>query len=119
MSDVSVGLEITSPSTPSALSGFELKRKAVKGVWWLAITDYSRLFTQFLIKIVLARLLMPKDFGIVAMAYILINGLKVFRNFGFGAALIHENQNAAKAANTAFVLLPILGSLLSVIAFLS
>jgi len=117
MSDASISIKLN--ASPGISTNKELKRKAITGVGWVAVTNYCRLFLQFIIKVVLARLLLPEHFGVVAIAYIMINGLKVFNNFGFGAALIHRSKDVAKATNTAFLLLPLVGLMLSLAAYFS
>ena len=44
-----------------------LKAKAVKGVAWSMIGSYSNKFIQFVISLVLARLLTPADYGLIGM----------------------------------------------------
>ncbi|MHA1568797.1 MAG: oligosaccharide flippase family protein, partial [Alphaproteobacteria bacterium] len=45
--------------------------------------------------VILARLLVPEDFGLVALATVLAAGLAVFSEFSFDVALI-QNQNAQR-----------------------
>lgn len=68
--------------------------------------------------LVLARLLLPEDFGVVALVLVIINGLSLFRDMGFSQALIHRRKDIDQAADTAFVFLPVIGLALSVITVL-
>src|SRR5881628_4052485 len=52
--------------------------------------------------LILARLLVPHDFGIVALSGLIISILALFKDFGLGAALIQLETDARAAANTAF-----------------
>lgn len=50
-----------------------LKTETVNGVKWTAIKTLSNKVVQFLIGIVLARLLSPSDYGVVGMATIFLH----------------------------------------------
>ena len=49
-----------------------LKEKAVKGTAWSAVERFTTQGVSFLIQLVLARLLMPEDYGVVAMLAIFL-----------------------------------------------
>ena len=55
-------------------------------------------------KIFLARLLIPEEFGTAGIAFILIMIAGEFQNFGFGAALVHKKRDIEKSANSIFTL---------------
>ena len=69
-----------------------LKSKAVKGVVWNAINSYSIKGIQFVIGIVLARLLTPSDYGLVGMTAIFFAISNVFIDSGFGSALVQKKD---------------------------
>ena len=73
-----------------AVSG--LKDKAVKGVVWNAINSYSVKGFQFIIGIVLARLLTPSDYGLVGLTAIFFAISNVFIDSGFGSALVQKKD---------------------------
>ena len=50
-----------------------LRQKAVKGVAWSMIGSYSNKFIQFVISLVLARLLTPADYGLIGMLGFLLD----------------------------------------------
>jgi O-antigen/teichoic acid export membrane protein len=52
--------------------------------------------------IILARLLEPSDFGVIAIATIIIGYAKMFQDFGIGAAVIQNNEIDKKFLSTAF-----------------
>ena len=72
----------------------------------------------FLVTIVLARLLAPDQFGLLALATLAINSLIFFQELGFGAALVYRQDDVDAAANTTHW--TIIGSslVLYVVAFL-
>lgn len=52
---------------------------------------------SFVIKLVLAKILFPEEFGIVGMALVFTSFVEVFNDLGFGAALIQrKNENLTK-----------------------
>ncbi len=65
---------------------------------------------NFIITVILARLLIPEDFGLVALGFTVVNFFDIFRDMGIGAALIHEKEDVDKSANTAFFLFPLIAA---------
>lgn len=47
----------------------DLKSKSVKGVIWSFVESASTKVIQFVISVIMARLLMPEDYGIVAIIF--------------------------------------------------
>lgn len=69
-----------------------LKHKAVKGVSWSFADNVSRLGIQFLVGIVLARILSPAEFGIIGMVVIFTSIANSIVNSGFSSALIQKKN---------------------------
>lgn len=69
------------------------KSKVFSGVIWTALERFSASGISFIVSIVLARVLMPDDYGLVAMVMIFITLADVFINSGFNTALI-QNKDA-------------------------
>ncbi len=97
----------------------ELKRRILHGVVWNSTASAGVYVLNFVTKIVIARLLFPEDFGLFAMAFILINFLSIFIGFGIISALIYKKEDYEKTKNTAFVLSIITGVALFVISLFS
>lgn len=96
-----------------------LTGKAVHGLLWISLSTAFMKFLSFIINIILARMLEPVDFGLISIALLLTNFLDLFRDFGFGTALIYKEKDPDyKAANTAFVIFPILASILYIIIYI-
>ena len=72
-----------------------LRSRTVKALLWNLTGTGGKLASQLLIQICLARLLDPKDFGMMAMLMVLTSIGLVFIEGGFGIALIH-NKNAPR-----------------------
>lgn len=80
-----------------------LKQKTFKGVIWSAIERFSTQGVQFLFGILLARLLTPNDYGMIAMLAIFMAVSQTFIDSGFGNALIRKpDRNEADKATVFF-----------------
>ena len=80
----------------------DLKHRAVNGFFWSAIGKFSNDGASFLFTLILARLLLPSDYGIVAMVGIFFAIARIFVNCGFGAALIRKKDRSDADLNTCF-----------------
>ncbi len=69
-----------------------LKEKTVKGLLWSFIESFSLQGVQFLVGIIMARLLTPSDFGLIAMLAIFLGISQIFIDGGFSAALIQKTE---------------------------
>lgn len=79
------------------------KNKAVKGVAWSAIERFSVQGVQFLVSIVLARMLTPSDFGLIAIVLVFSVIFQTINESGFNTALIHKQDRDELDYSTAFV----------------
>jgi len=79
-----------------------LRQKALKGVVWTAIQNWGRQVIAFAIFFLLARLLEPKTFGLVALASLFLNFMQVFTDQGFGQAIIQRKELDKEHLDTAF-----------------
>lgn len=80
----------------------ELKDKAISGVKWNAIGRFSTQGVNFIIGLILARLLSPSDYGVVGMVGIFFAIAQTFIDSGFGSALIRKNDCTDTDYSTAF-----------------
>lgn len=69
-----------------------LKNKSVRGLFWNLLDRTSIQIVQLVISIVLARLLVPEDYGIVGLSYIVIAFAGCLLNTGLGSALIQRKE---------------------------
>jgi len=79
-----------------------LTRSAVHGVTWLGISQVLGQFMRFVAMIVLARLLLPEDFGVVAMAIIVTELVLQTGDLGFSEAIIQRKEVTASHLSTSF-----------------
>ena len=79
-----------------------LKNKTIHGVLWSAIERFSLQGVQFLINIIMARLLLPSEYGLVAMLAIFLQISQVFIDSGFTNALIQRKNRTEVDYSTVF-----------------
>ncbi len=80
----------------------ELRDKTVKGVAWSAVDRFASQGIGFIFSIILARMLMPEDYGTVAITLIFIALIQVFVDSGFSNALIRKADRTEQDLSTAF-----------------
>lgn len=80
-----------------------LKNKTVKGLGWSALDNAARYGIQFVIGIVLARLLSPDDYGLLGLTGIFTVICTALVNGGFSNALIRKKEATDDDYNTAFI----------------
>ena len=80
----------------------QLRAKALKGVAWSAIDRFSSQGVQFVFSILIARMLLPKDYGIVAMLDIFLAISRTFIDSGFCTALIRKTDRTESDFSTVF-----------------
>ncbi len=69
-----------------------LKSKTLSGVVWSLLERFGSSGIQFVVSVLIARLLSPKDYGVVGIVMIFITLSQVFINSGFGTALIQKKS---------------------------
>ncbi len=74
----------------------------LKGLAWTSLQGMMSHLISFLVFLVLARLLGPESFGLVAIATVAIAFFKLFSYFGFSAAIIQRKKLDDEHLDTAF-----------------
>ena len=69
-----------------------LKEKTVTGVVWSTVDRFSALGVQFIVSIVMARLLTPADYGLIGMLSIFLAVANSLIDSGFSQALIQKKN---------------------------
>ena len=86
------------------MSNQTLKSKVVKGAVWTLLEKLSTQVVQFVVGMVLARLLTPNDYGTVALTVIFFAVANVLVDGGFGNALIQKKDADDLDFNSVFYL---------------
>ena len=97
----------------------ELKDKAISGVKWNAIGRFSTQGVNFIIGLILARLLSPSDYGVVGMVGIFFAIAQTFIDSGFGSALIRKNDCTDTDYSTAFYFNVIVGLVCCIVLWIA
>ncbi|MDW7657236.1 MAG: lipopolysaccharide biosynthesis protein [Bacillota bacterium] len=70
----------------------QLKIRVISSMFWKLLERSGTQLAQFILQIVLARLLLPEDYGLIALVAIFILLAQVFVYAGFGTALIQKKE---------------------------
>jgi O-antigen/teichoic acid export membrane protein len=79
-----------------------LTLKAIHAFKWSVLGEVVSKAVGPLVFLVLARLLVPEDFGVVAAAMVIISFSQVFSDAGLGKALIQRQNRVEESANVVF-----------------
>lgn len=93
----------------------DLRQQTVSGIGWTSVAQVSKQGLQFIISVILARLLSPEDFGLVGMVIVFTGFASLFGELGFGAALIQREIIEDKHCSSVFWLNLIVGVILTAI----
>lgn len=96
-----------------------LKSQATKGMLWNAIDNFAVKAGQFIISIILARLLLPADFGLIGMLAIFIGISESLINSGMSTALVQKINRTEVDFSTVFVFNFLVSTFIYVILFFS
>lgn len=95
----------------------EVTKKAARSMGWQYLSFGGTKFLSLITLSILARLLLPENFGLVALATLTMDYLAIISDLGFSAALIQKKDKVIESANIAFVINLFANALLSLIIF--
>ena len=96
-----------------------IAKDAIKGVKWASVSQMGRQIIQYTTTIILAALLTPSDFGLMAMAIVIIRFLEIFKDLGTAAAII-QNQNLSEESLSSIFWVNVgFGVLVAILVFLA
>ena len=87
---------------PLANKAVNLRKRAAKGVFWTAASNWGNELTRLLLFMVLARLLTPEQFGLVALALVFIMLTQVVAEQGMADALVQRRRLDPEHLDSAF-----------------
>ena len=70
----------------------QIKKKVLSSLLWKMLERNGTQGIQLLVQIVLARILLPEDFGTLAVLTVFISFARVFVEYGFNTALIQKKN---------------------------
>ncbi|MBI3475590.1 MAG: lipopolysaccharide biosynthesis protein [Acidobacteria bacterium] len=90
----------------------DLKQKTIRGGIAKALSQAANFSLRLGSLMILARLLAPKDFGLVGMVTAVIGVFNVFRDFGLSAASVQRSSVTEEQTSTLFWINLLVGSIL-------
>jgi O-antigen/teichoic acid export membrane protein len=95
-----------------------LKQQGINAVKWSFLGTIINPIRNFIVSLILARLLQPEDFGVIGMAMVFASITDRLVDFGMSEALIREQKLTEKQKNTVFYINLIMGLFLALCMFL-
>lgn len=92
-----------------------LRQKAVRSTVWVGLSTAGVTSLSFIKSVILARLLIPDHFGLMAACMVVVRAVEVFTETGLGPALIQRRGDVTKALPTVYSLTATRGLLLAAI----
>jgi len=93
-------------------------KKTARSGFWVSIAAACTMLLALVKSMILARLLSPEVFGLMAICLMITRGLEIFSETGFGTALVQRRSNFEEARDTAFTMMVIRGFLLTSVALI-
>lgn len=94
-----------------------LKKKVIRGGFWVFGLRVFRRGFEFIRTIVLARLLVPEDFGLMGIALLAMSALESFSQTGVQEALVQKDGDIEEYLDTAWTIQVIRGLVIAAILF--
>lgn len=69
-----------------------IKKQMTVGIFFTAIAKYSNIFISLIVTAILARILSPEEFGIVAIATVIIVFFNMLTEIGIGPAIVQNKE---------------------------
>jgi len=94
-----------------------LKNRVIKGIGYLYVLNFSSGLIKPIFTIFLMRILTPEDYGIIALAHIIIAALKRFEDFGVDISLIRTKEWSKELVGNAQTIKFIITIILLIVAY--
>lgn len=105
--------------TDKVLTQMSLRQQALSGIYWTFIQQISTQGLSFLVSIILARILLPEEFGLLALIGIFVTIGNILINSGISQSLIRTNEIDEDDYSTAFYFNLIISFVIYLIIYLS
>lgn len=94
-----------------------VKAKVISSLFWRMLERIGTQGVQFIVQLILARLLLPEDYGVLAITTIFISIANVFIQTGFSTALVQKKEINEEYTSSMFYLMMIVATILYIILF--
>jgi PST family polysaccharide transporter len=92
-----------------------LRSKTISGVGWTSFARVIKQGAQFILSVILMRLLNPDAYGLIGMAMVFIGFANIFKEFGFGSALVQRSHLAVTHYSSTYFTNIVIGILICVL----
>jgi teichuronic acid exporter len=96
----------------------QINKELAKGTFWTAVGSYSHYIFAFIVSAILARLLVPADFGVVSMVLVYTGFVDLLAEFGISATVVQKRYLDRKGLSTVFWFALLIGLLLTGVSIL-
>ena len=96
-----------------------IHQRTLTGIGWSSISQVIKQVLAFSIAVILARLLSPREFGLLAMVIVFTGFIDVFTDMGLGAAIIQKPDLEPRHVNAVFWANTGVGVLLTVLVIMA
>jgi PST family polysaccharide transporter len=93
---------LSTGKTVSRPAGRDLKSDVTSGLGWTAVGRAAQQIVQFGLSVVLARLLSPKDYGLMAMSMVFTGFAGMLADAGFNTAIVQRKELKESHTHTVF-----------------
>lgn len=90
----------------------------MSGIKWSTVSQFGRQVLLLTTTIILAKTLLPSDFGLMSMAMVVVGFLNVFRDLGMSSAIIQRETISDRLLSSLFWVNVVFGSLMMTAVFL-
>src|SRR5438132_5027705 len=81
-----------------------LTQKVTSGISWLAVAQVAQRLTTLVITAILARKLLPADFGLIALVLLTVTFISYFQDMGLSSALVQRENLENSHLSTSFTI---------------
>ena len=78
------------------------KNKIIKGGFFLTIVNVISQILTVVVNVIMARLIAPEDFGLIALTTTFMGFIRLFTSLGFGASIIHNRYSTPKQLSSLY-----------------
>lgn len=93
-----------------------LKKKTLSSIFWTSLQQFGTKIISFVVSIILARLLLPSDYGLIAMLTVFMGIGRVLINSGMNSSLIRTENPDQEDYSTVFIF-NLIGSIIIYLIF--
>jgi len=103
---------------PSHSESPRLTHRTLNGLLWVFMGKGAQSVLHLLLLLILARLLTPRDFGLVSAALVVVGFSSIFSQLGVGPAIVQRAELTIRHIRTGFTLSTLFGASMTVFVWL-